>query len=328
MRESSQRLFRALDMDRAAPDLRSGEDAAMAELELTEAEGDPRFSLVASTWDSANDRLVAGISSPGLRFIDLANILKHDALPFAKLVDLVLDIGTRSLGSPVEIEYALNLDEESGKPALYILQLKPLIRSDKGIDVDLSEMGDLDCFIRSERSMGNGRVDDITDVVWVDPARFDRSRTRELATEIEALDRRLREAGRRYLLIGFGRWGTRDPWLGVPVAYSQIAQARVIVEADLVDFRVESSLGSHFFHNVTSMNIGYITVPYSGGGSTVDWDWLAAQPRAMESAHCVWTLLEEPLDVIMDGKNSRSAIFKRRREVLRPEPEPELDSIE
>jgi len=326
MRENSQRRFRAIDMERAVPDLSSGEDASISELELEAAEEDPRFGMLASTWDSANDRLVPGTSARGLRFVDLANILKHEALPLAALMDLLLDLGSRSMGSPVELEYALNLDEVSGRPTLYILQLKPLIRTDRGLEVDLEGLAEVDCFIRSERSMGNGRVEGITDVVWIDPERFDRAETRAIAAEIEAFDRSLKEAGRRYLLIGFGRWGTRDPWLGVPVAYSQIAQARVVVEADLPDFSVESSLGSHFFHNVTSMNIGYLTVPHAGGRSSIDWDWLASKPRAGESAHCVWTLLDEPLDILMDGRVSRSAVLKRKR---RPPEAPEcLDSIE
>lgn len=310
MRENSQRMFRAIDMERSTPDLRSGEDAAIAELELDEAEGDPKFRFLASTWDGQNDRLVPGTSSPGLRFVDLGNILKHEALPFARLVDLVLDVGSRSMGSPVEIEYALNLDEESGTPAFYILQLKPLIRTDRGGEVDLSRIDLSDAFLRSPKSMGNGRNDDLLDIVWIDPERFERQSTLAIAAEIEALDRLVAKEGRRYLLLGFGRWGTRDPWLGIPVAYSQIAHAAVIVEADLPDFRVESSLGSHFFHNVTSMNIGYITVPWSETEG-IDWLWLRSMPVAARLDHCVWTRLEEPLGVLMDGKASQAAILKR-----------------
>ncbi|HUX36606.1 MAG TPA: PEP/pyruvate-binding domain-containing protein, partial [Rectinemataceae bacterium] len=305
MRENSQRMFRAIDMERASPDLRSGEDAAIAELDVEAAEGDPKFRFLASTWDGANDRLVPGTSIPGLRFIDLANVLKHEALPLARLVDLVLEIGSRSMGSPVEIEYALNLDEDSGTPAFYILQLKPLIRSDRGGEIDLSKVDLSSAFIRSTKSMGNGRNDTIRDILWIDPKSFDRQATMEIAGEIEALDRLVAAEGRRYLLIGFGRWGTRDPWLGIPVAYSQIAHASVIVEADLPDFRVESSLGSHFFHNVTSMNIGYLTVPWAGA-EDIDWDWLRSRPVAERRAHCLWTRLDEPLDVLMDGKDSRA----------------------
>ena len=223
---------------------------------------------------------------------------------------MVLDLGARSMGTPVEIEYALNLDEPSGQAALYLLQLKPLIRRESRVEVDLEGTPPGECLIVSERSMGNGRDDTICDVVWVDPARFDASKTRDMAEEVESLDRELAKEGRRYVLIGPGRWGTRDPWLGVPVVFSQIAHARIIVEADLAGFRVESSLGSHFFHNVTSMNIGYLTVPARGGPSRVDWDWLSSMEPRRRTGHCVWTSLPEPLEILMDGRTSRAIVRK------------------
>jgi DNA-binding NarL/FixJ family response regulator len=307
---SSQRSFRALDMERSEPDLRAGENAALADLDISEAESDQKFSLIASTWDLENDRLVPGIGARGPRFIDLANVLKNEALPFAQAVDMVLDVAARSMGVPVEIEYAFNLDESSGSPALYLLQIKPLIRSEDKVEVDIEGIDRTECLVVSERSMGNGRDSTLRDVIWVDPDRFDRSATLDIAGEIEELDRELGRAGRRYLLLGPGRWGTRDRWLGVPVTFPQIARARVIVEADLPDFRVDSSLGSHFFHNVTSMNIGYFTVPASGQ-SFVDWTWLASFHPERRTAHCAWTVLPEPLEVLMDGRRSKAIVRKR-----------------
>ncbi len=307
---AAQRSFRALDMERDQPDLRSGEHAALEDLDLSAAEGDPCFRLLASTWDIENDRLVPGVGARGPRFVDLANILKNDALPFARAVDMVLDVCSRSMGVPVEIEYAFNLDEPTGRPALYLLQIKPLIRSEDKVEIDIEDVDPAGCLIVSELAMGNGRDRAIRDVVWVDPARFDRSATLDIAQEVEELDRELGKAGRRYLLVGPGRWGTRDRWLGVPVTFPQISRARVIVEADLPDFRVDSSLGSHFFHNVTSMNIGYFTVPASGL-SRVDWEWLASFPPERRTAHCAWTALPEPLEILMDGRRSRAIVRKR-----------------
>jgi hypothetical protein len=308
--DSSQRVFRALDMENDEPDIVSGDEAALCELDIEEAESDPRFGLLASTWDMENDRLSPGVGANGLRVIDLANILKHDVLPFAEAVDMVLDMGSRSMGTPVEIEYALNLDEPSGVPALYLLQLKPLIRSEGKAAVDIEALDRAECFIYSDRSMGNGRDASVSDVVWVDPRRFERSATVAIAAEIEEFDKEMRALGRRYVLVGPGRWGTRDRWLGVPVAFTQISMARVIVEADLPEFKVESSLGSHFFHNVTSMNIGYVTVPWNGDGS-VDWDWLYSIPPVRSTAHCSRTFLDEPLEILMDGRRSVAAIRKR-----------------
>ena len=310
-REASQRIFRAVDMERLEPELARGEDAALADLDISEAESDPAFSLIASTFDIENDRTVPGIGARGPRFIDLANILKNDALPFAQAIDMVLDIGARSMATPVEIEYALNLDEASGKPALYLLQLKPLIRGEARIEIDLDKVQASDCFIVSERSMGNGRETGLCDIVWVDPERFDRAATRDIASEIESLDRALGREGRHYILVGPGRWGTRDPWLGVPVVFSQISRARIIVEADLPGFHVDSSLGSHFFHNVTSMNIGYLTVPAHEGAARVDWAWLSSFEPEQRTAHCVWTRLPKPVEALMDGRRSQSIIRKR-----------------
>ncbi len=319
LREGSQRVFRALDLQNDEPDILSGEEAALRDLDLEEAEADPRFGLIASTWDAANDRLSAGVGTRGPRIVDLANILKHEAVPFAQAVDMVLDIGARSMGTPVEIEYALNLDESGGAPALYLLQLKPLIRSEGKATVDFDDLDRGNCFIYSEVSMGNGRDASIRDILWVDPRRFERSETVAIAAEIEELDKEMRQLGRRYVLVGPGRWGTRDRWLGVPVAFTQISMARVIVEADLSEFKVESSLGSHFFHNVTSMNIGYFTVPWDGGGS-VDWAWLYAIEPARETAHCRRTSLPEPLEILMDGRKSRAAILKSSAAILKNSP--------
>jgi hypothetical protein len=308
--DSSQRVFRALDMDDDEPDLLSGDEATLREVDIEEAEADPRFGLVASTWDMENDRLTPGVGARGARVIDLANILKHDALPFAEAIAMVLDMGSRAMGTPVEIEYALNLDEPGGVPALYLLQLKPLTRNEGKAAVEVEGVDRAECFIYSDRSMGNGRDATLTDIVWVDPRRFDRSHTFAIAAEIAEFDREMRALGRRYVLVGPGRWGTRDRWLGVPVTFTQIAMARVIVEADLPEFKVESSLGSHFFHNVTSMNIGYFTVPWHGDGS-VDWDWLYSIPAARSMAHCSRTVLDEPMEVLMDGRRSLAAIRKR-----------------
>jgi hypothetical protein len=310
----SQRVFRALDMGNPEPDILSGDEASLRDLDIAEAESDPGFGLLASTWDRGNDRLVPGIGARGPRVLDFANILKHDAMPFAEAMDMVLDMGSRSMGTPVEIEYALKLGEGSGAPALYLLQIKPLIRREFAgegkVPADLEGLPAAECFIRSGRSMGNGRDAGVSDIVWVDPRDFDRKATVAIASEIEELDRELRALGRRYVLVGPGRWGTRDPWLGVPVAFTQISAARVIVEADLPDFKVESSLGSHFFHNVTSMNIGYFTVPAEGGGF-VDWDWLYSFEPERRTAHCARTRLAEPMEILMDGRDGRAVIRKR-----------------
>lgn len=307
--ENTQRSFHALDMRKQAPDLFVGEMASISELPISAAENDRWFSMLASTWDMEDLRFVPGNSGHGPKVIDCANILKYDALPFAKAISMVLDIGARSMGTPVEIEYALNLDEPGERPALYILQLKPLIHLEDRVSIDISSNLPQDSFIFSSKTMGNGREAGIFDVVWVDPVSFDKSKTVEMAAEIGRIDEEFKKLGKSYILAGPGRWGTRDRWLGIPVSFSQISKARIIVEVDFPDFIVESSLGSHFFHNLTSMNIGYMKIPIGQDGR-MDWKWLKSQPEKFRSEHCVWTSLDKPFEILMDGRKSVAVVLK------------------
>ncbi|MEW6550261.1 MAG: PEP/pyruvate-binding domain-containing protein [Spirochaetota bacterium] len=307
--ENTQRGFHALDMRRQVPDLYSGEMASLSELSVSEGEEDKWYSMLVSTWDTEDLKFVPGNSGRGPRIVDFANILKYDALPFAKAISMILDIGSRSMGTPVEIEYALNLDEASGKPALYVLQLKPLIHLEDRVNISIDSIRLEDCLMYSNKTMGNGRLSGIRDIVWIDPERFDRARTEDMAREIGDIDAKFKESGDGYILLGPGRWGTRDRWLGIPVAFSQISKAKMIVEADLPDFIVESSLGSHFFHNLTSMNIGYAKIGL-GGKDKIDWDWLRNQKALSRGEYCVWTRLESMVEICMDGRSSTGAIMK------------------
>jgi len=190
----------------------------------------------------------------------------------------------------------------------YLLQIKPLIQRSDKVSVNLGALVKGECLVSSDRCMGNGRVHGIHDIVFVDPADWDHSQTETIAKEIAGLNEALKADGRYYALIGPGRWGTRDRWLGVPVSFAQICNAKAIVEADLPDFRVDSSLGSHFFHNVTAMNIGYFTAAYGSESSFVDWDALAALPVHARTPHCVHVRLETEIDVSMDGRLGHGVI--------------------
>ncbi len=309
--EESQRTFSALDVERSDVDLSRGGEAALVELDLSEAEGGFGFDYIVSTWDWENERLVPGSAAAGPRVVDFGNILKNDALPFAEAVSMLLDVCGKAMGSAVEFEYALNLKGPRGRPILYLLQLRPLAGTEepRGEEIDAVAAGD--CFIVSPRSMGNGCDRGIEDVIWVDPRCFDRSETEAIAEEIGILDREMRDLGRRYLLVGPGRWGTRDPWLGIPVAFSQISMAGAIVEADMPGFSVESSMGSHFFQAVTSRTIGYLSALASSGGR-IDWDWLYSFEPERRTARCARTRLPEPLELVMDGRRGRAIVRKHR----------------
>jgi hypothetical protein len=307
----TQRWFYALDMERSEFDLLAGEEATMSRLDIAEAEADPDYRLIASTWSIDDDRLEPGISARGPRILDFAPTLKYDAIPLAKVVEASLEVGAKSMGIPVEIEYALSMDGDGGTtPTFYLLQIKPLIQNADKVQIDVEGVERSECLVVSDRCMGNGRVPHIHDIIFVDPRRFDRSRTEAIAKEISILNERLRTQNQSYVLIGPGRWGTRDRWLGIPVAFSQISGARTIIEADLPDFQVDSSLGSHFFHNVTAMNIGYFSVAHASTTAFVDWSGLAALPIADRTEHCVHVRTEEPIEVMMDGRKGHGIIRK------------------
>jgi hypothetical protein len=305
-----QRWFYALDMDRVDFDLSQGEDATLAKLDISEAEADADFSLVASTWSMDDQRLEPGISARGPRIVNFAPVLKYEAFPFATAVDAILEVCAKSMGIPVEIEYALSLDGKNKEPVFYLLQIKPLIQNADKVDIDVDGIDRSGCLVVSDRCMGNGKNQAIHDIIYIDPERWDASKTELMAQEIAALNVALVAEHKPYVLLGPGRWGTRDRWLGVPVNFAQISGAKAIVEADLPDFRVESSLGSHFFHNVTAMNIGYFSVPYGSSASFVDWKSLAELPCLFRGEYCVHARCEEPVELLMDGKKGHGALKK------------------
>ncbi len=318
----TQRWFYALDMERVDFDLRSGEEATLERLDIADAEANPRFNLIASTWNLADNRLDPGISAQGPRIVDFAPVLRYEAFPFAQIVESVLDVCSRSMAVPVEIEYAL--DFLGNEAVFYLLQVKPLIQNADKVSVNLSNVDRSQCILATDHCMGNGRLANIRDIIYVDPLTFDRAATEQIAVEIGALNAKLKKTDTPYILIGPGRWGTRDRWLGIPVSFEQISGAKIIVEADLPDFRVDSSLGSHFFHNVTAMNIGYFSIPFSGSDSFIHWDVLAGMPRADRTAHCVHIRADNPCEALMDGLKGQGLI---KMPAVQLTPSPKSDTM-
>lgn len=320
---TTQKTFYALDMGRTSVDLYEGEDATLLQLEIQQAERDGALHHCASVWDNNDDRIRDGLDSPGPRIVNFRNILKYDQFPLARILQHLLELIRDAMETPVEIEFAVNLDPDpaNGKPTFTLLQIKHQLLDNVEVNLAAADLDPADLFLFSERCVGNGVVDGLCDVVWVDPAGFDKFETPVLATLIEQLNDRFRLQGGKYVLIGPGRWGSNDRHLGIPITWSMISCAQVIVEYAMENFQADASLGSHFFHNVTSLNIGYFTVPYPRGSSVLDWDWLRAQPEVGRSGCLVHTRLETPLHIVMDGRRSASAIFKRTPEAPPKAPE-------
>jgi hypothetical protein len=221
----------------------------------------------------------------------------------------VLDVVKEALGSPVEIEFAIDLNkDEEYKASFYLLQIKPLIGNSTDFNIDMEKINQEDIILYSEKEMGNGLIDTIDEVVFVDPEAFDKSKTIEMAVEIDKINAEMVQLGKKYILIGPGRWGTRDRWIGIPVAWPQISNAKVIVETSLEDFPLDASSGSHFFHNVTSMNVGYFCIQPELSGSFIRYDILKKQQNLRKTEYFTIVKFEKPLTIRMDGKKRISVI--------------------
>ncbi|MBF0499373.1 MAG: hypothetical protein HQM09_04535 [Candidatus Riflebacteria bacterium] len=308
---NSQKRFYALDLSQNAMDLFNGEDSTLLTLDLKRAESDGVLNFTASVWDHSDMRLRVGLDGPGPRVINFANILKFESFPLAKTLEMILGVIRDAMETPVEIEFAVNLEpEKNGKPSFYLLQIKHLLRDEKEYLIDLEDLSPPELFLYTNKGMGNGMIDNLADIVWVDPEKFDKSMTREMAIEAEALNEQFKKEDKKFILLGPGRWGTRDRWLGIPISWPQISHAKVIVEYSLDDFRVDASLGSHFFHNVTSLNIGYFTIPFDLSPNFIDWEWLRKREVKSQTKFFVHTRLQKPLRIQMDGRKGIAVIFK------------------
>ena len=225
---------------------------------------------------------------------------------------ILMKLFQQAMGSPVEMEFAIDLNKgDNGWPTFYLLQLKPLIRREDDIEIELDELDRSNLVLLSQRGMGNGKIKGIQDVLYVDIDKFDRTRTKEIAAEILEFNKLLSEEDRKYVLIGPGRWGTRDEFTGIPVRWAHINNAKVIVEIGLPDFPLDASLGSHFFHNVTSMNVGYFSVPVLDGNEFVNMKLLDSQKLIHQGKFVKWVRFEHALEVLMDGRK-RTAVVRMK----------------
>ncbi len=308
--EYSQKEFYALDLKKELGEEELSEDSFIKTYELSVAEKDGTLNLTGSTYSHENHTVYDGASRPGLKLFTLAPVLKFNAFPVAEIVDLLLQLGRWGMGSPVEIEFAVNLSVPSGeKKQFSILQVRPLVISDEIVDMDLTKFKGKDLLCKSTNVLGNGIMQDIYDIVYVDREKFERSKTREVAMELTSINSKLVNEQRPYLLIALGRLGTLDPWLGIPVTWENICGAKAIIETNFEDMVVEPSQGSHFFQNLTSFQIAYFTVHSNTGKIFLDYKWLKNQD--VEALKYVKHIrLEKPLSIVINGKKNEGVIVK------------------
>ncbi len=307
--KGSQLHFYGVDLKKENVNLLEGEDAGLRKMDIDEAEAQGTLKHLASVYSLENNRITPGLNQPGPRVINFADILKYNYIPLAKTVETVLDVVKEALGTPVEMEFAVDLNkDDENRASFYLLQIKPLIGNVTDYNVDMNKINPAEILLYAEKEMGNGIIEDIHDVVFVDPDTFDKTRTMEMADEINHINHEFFKEGKKYVLIGPGRWGTRDRWIGVPVAWPQISQAKIIVETSLEGFPLDASSGSHFFHNVTSMNVGYFCVQPEMSGSYIRYEILKQQQNIRKTEYFSIVHFEDPLTIRMDGKQRISVI--------------------
>jgi hypothetical protein len=279
---------------------------------LAEAESDGTLHHTASTYDPESDRLTQGLAVNGPRVVTFAPLLALEVFPLNALVRSLMEACEKAVGSEVEIEFAVTLPaagSTSERARFGFLQVRPLAVSHERITIEPAEMAGARVLVASESALGNGLMTTICDIVYLKPEAFDKARTRAIAAELAVIDRELVQAGRPYLLIGFGRWGSSDPWLGVPVEWGQIAGAKVIVESTLATMDTDPSQGTHFFHNLSGAEACYFSVRHTGV-HRIDWDWLGQQTPIHETQFVRHVRLESPLTVKVDGRTGRGVILR------------------
>jgi CheY-like chemotaxis protein len=306
----SQRHFYALDMTKNTFDLvKEGERAAVRRYRIKEANADGTLEMSVSTYDMENDDLVPGMPFKGSLVVDFANILKYNAIPLSDTLQLLLKLFREAMGSPVEMEYAIDLKPGgNGLPTFYLLQIKPLIRCEEEVDIEPFDPAGNNLLMYAERGMGNGIITNIRDVVFVEPHQFSSLITKEIASEISNYNKYFEDENKDYILIGPGRWGSNDHFTGIPVYWAGISKARVIVEIGLNNFPLEGSLGSHFFHNVTSMNVGYFSIPHNSNISFINLDVLYKQEIVRHTGYIKHVRFDNPLSVLMDGRKRQAVV--------------------
>ncbi len=308
---TSQREFFALQMESNHGFEYSTYDALLKQYPIESAESDGTLGYVGSTYSPDNDTISDGISRPGTRVVTFAPLLKYKLFPLPEILELLLDMGTWGMGTPIEIEFAVDMSTSINKPKEFgLLQMRPLVIDRELTNFNIEDIDKDRLICTSTQVLGNGIMDDIYDIVLVDPDTFERAKSRDVAKEVSLFNSTLMELNRPYLLIGMGRWGTLDPWLGIPVKWEQIAGAKTIVESGFKEFSVAPSQGSHFFQNITSFMVGYFTVDSHKQEGFINWEWLQDQKPKEKKTFTKLLRFEKPVVVKMNRHKNKGIILK------------------
>lgn len=310
LRESQKNYYALdMDMDSFVPSVDDGVN--ILSLLVREAKNDNTLKWVASTFDFENNILRNGYSGSGKPVITFSNILEHNAFPLAEILRDLLEIGQNQMNNPIEIEFAVNMDTPEGSPKVFsFLQIRPVVNDEQFDSIILDDVKSEDALIISNSALGNGVLNGIRDLVYVKPDAFNASFNEKIADDIDKLNTKFAGEGKNYILTGPGRWGSTDHWLGIPTKWTQISQARVIIESGLDNYRIDPSQGTHFFQNLTSFRVGYFTInPFINDGY-YDIEFLNSMEAVYEDDFIRHIRFSEPLLVVIDGKNRKGVIYK------------------
>ncbi|HLX12194.1 MAG TPA: PEP/pyruvate-binding domain-containing protein [Bacteroidota bacterium] len=308
---NSQRDFFAIDLDTKSGSINADTGDVTRAYPLSIAETDGTLGYVGSTYSPENESIHDGLSRQGTRLVTFAPILKRKVIPLPEILDMALDIGSSGMGSPVEIEFAVKMGSPDGAPTEFgLLQMRPLVVSRQVEELRLDKVDPKLVLCESSQVLGNGVLENIFDIVTVDFEKFDRSKTEEVALEVSQYNGELSAENKPYILIGVGRWGTLDPWLGIPVRWEHISGAKVIIETGFRDLDVTPSQGTHFFQNITAFMTGYFTINENSNQGRLDWQWLMSQKPLDAKEYTRHIRFSSPLVVKMNGHDQKGIILK------------------
>ena len=309
----TQTRFYALDMTNVSSDFKIDDGFNIKKVRVKQADQDGSLEGIASTFDPIDQIIRPGLYVGGRKIISFDGVLQQGVFPLPQLLQLSQKLGSDEMRRPVEIEFACNLNKDQNgglKGDFYLLQIRPIVDSKQVLDEDLQQIPDSQCLLRSHNSLGHGISEDVVDVVYVKtPDDFTAANNPTIASEIEQVNRRFLDEGKNYILIGPGRWGSSDYWLGIPVKWPHISAARIIVEAGLKNYHVDPSQGTHFFQNLTSFGVGYFTINTYTGDGILQSDILDAMPAVFETEHIRHVRFERPLKVMMDGMKQEGVVL-------------------
>lgn len=307
--KDTQKSFWALDLNPSSFKISTDDGVNLKQVEISKLEGTKHLRYVASTWNAADARLTDNVVERGRRVATFAPVLKYDTIPLAEIVQKLLSVGAQALHSPVEIEFAVNADREDGKIVFNVLQIRPIAEPDRECTFDFSTLKVNDAILYSENVLGMGDVEGVKDIIYVKPKAFDPAFSKEIAEQIAVLNKKMVKSKRGYVLVGPGRWGSSDSWLGIPVKWADICNSKVIAECNNNKFNPDPSQGTHFFQNLTSFGVGYLTLNPELERGMCNFDRLDKMTARDETQWLRHVEFDEPLRIAIDSNVNKAVVF-------------------